>query len=408
MTVLSPTRALTRHLIVDLDGRILGAEVRPVAAAPGDPGDHGGGLARSAQALLEAFTGVSLQDVAPDRPIYVEVEPSLLDELDVLPAEPTRLVVQLRLDPSAPPADSPGLARLREMGYGLAVRVDTLDALGVLPDWAGVVRLDAEHLSLDELAAATSVGVAADRAVHVVGLMDRASAERLARLGCVAVQGDPLALAEPLEHPPSPLLGELLDPRSDLEDLRRAIECDAHLTYRLLRHVNSAFFARRTQITTVRQATTLLGERMLRRWTTLVALRGGRDQDGGHALLVEALVRARMAEAAATAQPLGADPQVAFSVGLLSVLPGLTGLSLADSVADLHLSPTLDAALVRREAPYGPLLAAVVGHLAGTSAPGAPVPTAVLATAFDDALRWMRPLAGEVFGPAPRRSVLGG
>lgn len=398
MTVASATRALTRHLIVDLGGRILGAEVRPVA----DGGDADRRLARSAQALLDAFTGVSLQDVAPDRPIYVEVEPSLLDELDVLPAEPTRLVVQLRLDAAAPPPESPGLTRLREMGYGLAVRIDALDALGVLPDWAGVVRLDAERLSLNELCAATSVASGADRAVHAVGLMDRMSAERLVKLGCVAIQGDPLTLAEPLEHPPSPLLGELLDPRSDLEDLRRAIECDANLTYRLLRHVNSAFFARRSEITTVRQATTLLGERMLRRWTTLVALRGDRDHDGGHALLVEALVRARMAEAAAAAQPLGADPQVAFSVGLLSVLPGLTGLSLADSVADLHLSPTLEGALVHREAPYGPLLAAVVGHLSGTSASGAPVPTAVLATAFDDALRWMRPLAGEAFGPAPR------
>ena len=70
----------------------------------------------------------------------------------------------------------------------------------------------------------------------------------------------------------------------------------------------------------MREAITLIGERMTRRWALVVALAGGGPRPDE--LLTDALVRARTMELVAADLP-GLNADHAFTVGLFSMLPSL-------------------------------------------------------------------------------------
>lgn len=61
-------------------------------------------------------------------------------------------------------------------------------------------------------------------------------------------------------------------PELDIGELERIIQRDASLCYKLLRYVNSAVFGFRREISSLRHALTLLGEREVKKWASVVAM----------------------------------------------------------------------------------------------------------------------------------------
>jgi c-di-GMP phosphodiesterase len=211
-------------------------------------------------------------------------------------------------------------------------------------------------------------------------------------LGFAAFQGAFLAAPEIVPGRAVPTqsvaaLGTLGDLQSsvEFEDLERAIVRDVGLSHKLLRYANSAVFARRQRVGSVREAMTLLGARPVRRWATALALAGVPDQP--HALLVTALVRARMCEL------LSDDPartDRAFTVGMFSVINRLLGLPMREALETLPLADDIVAALLRGEGAEGRCLRVVLAwelgdFTAGESVPGGPER---VARAYRDAVAW--------------------
>ena len=71
---------------------------------------------------------------------------------------------------------------------------------------------------------------------------------------------------------PCAALGELTAGDVSFEDLERIIASDVGLSLKLLRYVNSAFFALPRTVCSVREALSLLGVRTVRRWATVMAI----------------------------------------------------------------------------------------------------------------------------------------
>ena len=89
-------------------------------------------------------------------------------------------------------------------------------------------------------------------------------------------------------------LAELTAGDVSFEDLEQIIASDVGLSLKLLRYVNSAFFALPRTVGSVREALTLLGVRTVRRWAVVMAISSLPDV---HDELVSlALRRARMCE----------------------------------------------------------------------------------------------------------------
>jgi len=88
------------------------------------------------------------------------------------------------------------------------------------------------------------------------------------------------------------LLQEMQSPELDYDRLNSIISQDVSFSYKLLRYVNSALFARYGETRSITQALVRLGEDAIRHWVALAALPVlAKDKPGE--LVTHSLVRAR-------------------------------------------------------------------------------------------------------------------
>ena len=149
-------------------------------------------------------------------------------------------------------------------------------------------------------------------------------------------------------------------PDASFEDLEVAISSDVGLSLKLLRYINSAFFALPRTVESVREALTLLGTATVRRWAAVVALVSAAD-DAPDELVELALQRARMCEVLGGSTALDAADGH-FTVGLFSVADALLDSPMEEVLETLPFSDEIKAALLNREGPKGELLNTVVAY----------------------------------------------
>ena len=158
------------------------------------------------------------------------------------------------------------------------------------------------------------------------------------------------------------ILKQLEDQNYKLDDVEKTLALDAVLTFKLLRYVNSAAFSRRKEIDSIREALMLVGGETVKKWSTLILmtqLAEGKPQ----ALLVTALVRARMCELIANTYNLNADQM--FMVGLLSLIDALMDMPMVDLLDELALSTPTKLALLYKEGDAGDVLKNVIQYEKG-------------------------------------------
>jgi c-di-GMP-related signal transduction protein len=130
-----------------------------------------------------------------------------------------------------------------------------------------------------------------------------------------------------------------------VEDLFRR---DPDLSYKLLRHLNSAAFAFRSRIQTIWRALTILGERGMRAWTSVVVL-AGLGGDHLSEVIVTSVTRARFCELVGTELRLGEQTDDLFLMGLFSMIDVLTGGTMEDALSMLPLSDQAQDALLGKQ-----------------------------------------------------------
>lgn len=183
------------------------------------------------------------------------------------------------------------------------------------------------------------------------------------------------------------LLAKLHDPEADFSELEALIAQDVSLSYKVLRLINSAFYARPTKVESIRQALILLGTRLVATWVTLIAMASMEDKPTE--LMTTAMVRARMCEMLARAQRVP-NKDMYFTAGLFSVLDALLDAPMAEVLERLPLSDEVEQALLEGTGPLGATLQAVLAYERAEwdaiDLPG--VAPHVLAAAYLDAIAW--------------------
>ena len=137
------------------------------------------------------------------------------------------------------------------------------------------------------------------------------------------------------------LIAELQNPEVSMDELESLIGHDATLAYHLLRYMNSAFYALRIKIESIKHALTLLGTDEVRKWASLMLMLRLTDKKPKE-LMLTGMMRAKMAEL------LAADKQNAdqyFSVGLFSILDALLDMSFQEVLETLPLTEEMTSAL---------------------------------------------------------------
>jgi len=189
------------------------------------------------------------------------------------------------------------------------------------------------------------------------------------------------------------LLREVNRPEFEIDAIEDVIKRDGALTLELLKYMNSAAFFRGNQIESIRHAVVLLGEREVRRWASMLSM--ARIGEGSPPeLLTLGVLRARLGEQ--ISQAIGADEHAgeAFLMGLVSILPSLTGSSIQDTAAELGLSDAIRSALLGDPGVLNGIHEAVLA-MENTSWPnleaacrGLGLPQTVLADLYLDAIAW--------------------
>ena len=143
------------------------------------------------------------------------------------------------------------------------------------------------------------------------------------------------------------LVAELNREACSMEKLTEMVNVDISVSYKLLRYINSAYFRRVREITSIRQALVLLGENGIRQFVMLVTaaeLAGDKPSE----LIRVSIIRAKFCELLGRSCGQGADPAELFLVGLFSMLDAMLDAPMATIVEQLPFSEAVKKALVER------------------------------------------------------------
>jgi EAL and modified HD-GYP domain-containing signal transduction protein len=139
----------------------------------------------------------------------------------------------------------------------------------------------------------------------------------------------------------------------DLKRLSQLVSCDAALTYRLLRLVNSPLCAMRQEVTSIQSALMLIGERTFRH-IAMLAIASDFNTDQPLEILRMAFERGRFCELAAGLCGLIASEQ--YLIGMVSMFPAMLRIPIEDLVRSLPLREKAREALLGGAAREGILL----------------------------------------------------
>lgn len=164
---------------------------------------------------------------------------------------------------------------------------------------------------------------------------------------------------ETSQHAVLQLLAKINQPNISIPELTRTISTDVGLSYKLLRYINSAFYALPKKVDSLKYAITYLGIREIQRWASLISLASFPDHPSE--IIKIALIRAKMCESLAASHKLPNSDQF-FLVGLMSTIDQLLELPLDEAVAGLPLAGEVKEALVSHAGLAGEALDCAINY----------------------------------------------
>ena len=144
--------------------------------------------------------------------------------------------------------------------------------------------------------------------------------------------------------------------------IENLVKGEASLCYRLLCYLNSAVFGFSNEITSVRHALAVLGEREVRRWVRLVVTLSA-GQDKASDLVLSALVRARFCELLAPKIPHG-DSDL-FLMGLLSMMDVIMDTTMQNVLENVAIDQESRSVLLGGASHLRPLFQLMLAHESG-------------------------------------------
>ena len=133
----------------------------------------------------------------------------------------------------------------------------------------------------------------------------------------------------------------------EFNKLEKMIVRDASISYKLMRLINSAYFKRAKEISSIRQAIVLIGEAGIRRFLSLISM-AGLAANKPDELIRVSLVRAKFCELIGNHHGNSADTSELFTLGLFSLIDAIMDDSMENLMAQIPLSSKIKEVLISR------------------------------------------------------------
>jgi EAL and modified HD-GYP domain-containing signal transduction protein len=318
----------------------------------GGPGDPGAAW----QAIFSSPDLLSA--IAPLDCVLFIATPAILAPALLALMPPNRVMFAIAAGALADGTASRGIAALQEKGYRILIDGAAPDGAAA-PPGLGAVSLECGEGVPVPGALAALFGPHLARGVHTA-----AQYAACAKAGFGWFSGDYPIHPAPCNEPDDgtsrkrmlSLLG-LLAVDAGTREVETQLKQDPALSYQLLKLVNSAAFALSTPITSFAQAIGLLGRRQLQRWLQLLLYARQREDGLPNPLLPVAALRAAQMESLCKQRGGEREAQdLAFMIGVFSLLDVLLGMPMEEIVGALNLAPDTAAALIERTGTLGKML----------------------------------------------------
>jgi c-di-GMP-related signal transduction protein len=129
--------------------------------------------------------------------------------------------------------------------------------------------------------------------------------------------------------------------------LEKMIVRDASISYKLMRLINSAYFKRAKEISSIRQAIVMIGEVGIRRFLSLISM-AGLAANKPDELIRVSLVRAKFCELLGNHPGSSAETSELFTLGLFSLIDAIMDASMEDLMSQISLSSNIKEVLISR------------------------------------------------------------
>jgi EAL and modified HD-GYP domain-containing signal transduction protein len=358
-------RFVARQPILDLHSRVHGYELlfwngrKPIIRSDSD---------LATRAMLDNTVIFGLEELAHGFPAFVNCTVDALtgEWVQVLP--PKLTVLELPSTAEVTPGLLTACRKLKALGFRLALAEFTVKPESKsLTDLADYIKVDmakvdaAERRSLLHWLDGSSACLVAQN-VETQEQYGQACKE-----GFDLFQGYYFCRPEPLESHKIPgnrlvhleILEDLQNDPVDLQRLSQLVMCDASLTYRLLRLVNSPVCAIRQEVTSIQSALMLVGESNFRR-IAMLAIASDFNAGQPPEILRVAFERGRFCELAANL--CGLAPSEQYLIGMVSLFPAMLRIQMEDLVRQLPLRVVAREALLGGDALEGILLHWIVSQ----------------------------------------------
>jgi EAL and modified HD-GYP domain-containing signal transduction protein len=144
------------------------------------------------------------------------------------------------------------------------------------------------------------------------------------------------------------LLRETHQPELDYLRIEKVLRSDPALSYKLLRYINAVAFGVRHEITSIVYALSVLGEVLVRKWVTLIALVSMAGEERLEAVR-SSVMRGIMCEAVARTSGLLAQTEDAYFLGLFSMIDALLERPMGAILDEIPLASEIKDALTGRQ-----------------------------------------------------------
>jgi c-di-GMP-related signal transduction protein len=255
--------------------------------------------------------------------------------------------------------------RLRDRGYPLAADdVAAVNQMQPLLEIADFIKVDF-HLATPEERKKIIDRYGARHICLAEKLETQEDFEEAKRLGYRLFQGYFFARPAVLKGQQIPgyklnylrILSAVQRPDIEFSELEKLILQEPSVAYKLLRYANSALFAQRSKVDSIKRALIILGERELRKWASIVLLLH-LASDKPDALINCALIRAHFCEALAQLSGNGGRKSDFFLLGMFSLLDAMTGSALESALRQISLPSEVESVLLGGDPPRSPFSAA--------------------------------------------------
>jgi c-di-GMP-related signal transduction protein len=328
------------------------------------------GTSATLSVLRDAFLVLGTQLTGTNK-AFINFNLDLLKQKVPLALRPENTVIEVLENSTADPAVVGLCMELKREGYTIALDDFTPrnEIAGALLDLADIIKVDFREATVAEQADVVK-SYAGKRVLFLAEKVETPEEfVEARRLGYRYFQGYFFGKPHIVSARNIPgnkvtqlrMLHEVNRDDMDFLGLESIIKRDTYLTYALLNYINSAYFGLRGTVGSILQALSLLGEREVKRWASLVILTFlGADKPSEVSVL--SLVRAKFCEFLALRADLVEKAPELFMTGMFSMLDVLVGRPIDEVLDTINVAADIRVALTTGDNRYGEVLNLVLAY----------------------------------------------